>query len=84
MYTKAKYVVGRTRSGSRAAIIGPEDVNHVDLAQSLAEVHSAGFCHYSEEDVKVYGKSVGLNLECNEKTDKPLVGRAMSHPNYYS
>lgn len=83
MYTKSKYVTGRTHDGGLCAVIGPESIQHVSLAKVFSQVLSAGFCHAEEDDVSVYGASAGLGIKSKPEKDKALVGRAMSHPKYY-
>lgn len=89
MYSKSKYIVGQISDGmgsQTAAVVFPETIPHVSMSRVFVQgsIRSAGFCHFSEEDVKVYGDSVGLKVKSNPEQDTRLVGRAMSHPNYIS
>jgi hypothetical protein len=86
MYFKSKYIVGEILEGSleiMAAIVFPETVSHLAVSKAFipGTIRSAGFCHAEEEDVKVYGKSVGLD-KSSSPGDEILVGRAMSHSKY--
>jgi hypothetical protein len=90
MYTKSKYVVGEIQDSNGFMLLGAvvfsELLSHSDVARVFVPdtVRSAGFCHYEEHGVQVYGESVSLNVKSNPTTDEKLVGRAMSHPKYIS
>lgn len=88
MYSKSKYIVGEVMGSfgtHLCAVVFPETVGHDDIGRRLfidGTIRSAGFCHFSEDDVKVYGESVSLRVKSNPAVDTALVGRAMSHPKY--
>jgi hypothetical protein len=67
----AKYVAGLVK-GCPAAIIIPECMQHSDIKNLFSEVTSAGFVSVGstgqyDVDVSIYGKSVSLGVESNEK-----------------
>jgi hypothetical protein len=86
MYAKSKYVVGVPRGGNSSAlqaVVIPETMGHNDLYMVFVEgsITSAGYCHYGDDKVHVYGESVGLKKD-SRPDDEILVGQAMSHPTY--
>jgi hypothetical protein len=87
MYTRAKYLVGEIRSShgqEQCAVVFSELITHSDVARVFVPgtVVSGGFCHYTDEGVKVYGESISARVKCNPAVDEELVGRAMAHPKY--
>lgn len=89
MYSKSKYVIGKMQldySVEVVAVVVPENVPHRRAARLFLEgtITSAGFCHYSEDDVRVYGESSSLCLKSDPENDKKYVGRALAHPKYAS
>jgi hypothetical protein len=86
MYSKSKYIVGIPKHGyvtDEIAIVFSEHLGHTDFREVFVEgsITSGGFCHFDKDDVSVYGKSIGLNVD-SKPSDSKLVGRAMSHPKY--
>lgn len=80
---KFKYVVGII-SGYKAAIVFPEYVVHADAARVFGpHVFSAGFFHWTDDEVIPYGESVSLRIKSNPD-DAILIGQAIGHPAYYS
>lgn len=78
MYTKSKYVVGRLE-GDTVAVVFPESIQHSTMRRLFDTITSGGFCHYSDEGVKVYGESTSLRVKSRPE-DVQFVSRAMSHP----
>lgn len=70
--------------GLLVAVVFAETVSHSQMRPlfDAGIVMSAGFCHFNDRCVSVYGESVGLGLKSNPDVDEVLVGRAMSHPAY--
>ena len=86
MFSKSKYVVGKVSSKYAdilCAVVFTETLNHSDFTRFFIEgsITSAGFCHYTDDKVCVYGESTSLRLK-SKPEDEILVGRALAHPNY--
>jgi len=81
MYSKSKYVVG-CLDGTTVAVVFPESIQHSNMRALFNKSTSAGFCHYNEEGVSVYGESHSLKVKSLPE-DAKLVAQAMSHPTAY-
>jgi hypothetical protein len=86
MITKSKYVVGEISTGIAtmlAAVVFCEYVPHISMIRLFepGTIRSAGFCYISDDDVQVFGESVGLHTKSLPE-DARLIGRAIAHQKY--
>lgn len=87
MFSKSKYLVGQVHiDGTTAlmALVFPENFPHAVAAHAFlpGSIVSGGFCHYEDDDVRVYGESISMKVKSRPDQDMILLGRALSHPKY--
>jgi hypothetical protein len=79
-----KYVVYEDPIYGPTAVVGPETMQHTQLANACcsANILSAGFCHVRVRDGKimwhVYSESLSLSKRCNPEVDSQIVNESLT------